>query len=409
MNLLISNGTIETSEVAGIRQMIKEKKLKEVKGLDLSKIKYRSNGKQVYLHVGASICREYGVKDLFTAKNRDELIDQLYSTFFGDCNMSLNEVFEKLYLPWRLNVKTCSKTIKEDRCEYNRFFKDSPIGKKKPRNIKPTDIRDVFLTITADYAISKTRFKSARSVLNGLFQYCCEQGYIDYNPVIQISYSQFKKRFKPIEKKNDYSRKEIVAICNYLSPSSNIYDIAIRFSFSLCARISEIKSIKYSDICADTLKIRRSTVLVRDAYIDNDGYVAFKDVKQVESVIKGASESGFRDFPLTQEALGIAELVHNANPKAEYLFMINGRQLCSDTFNRHLKAACEALDIEYRSSHTIRFTNCDGLYHIAGVDRRDMQSFMGHTTPAMTDHYFNNRGASDESFEKARNYLKIVG
>lgn len=408
MQVLFESGKIKDAEITEANLMLKEKKLKE-KGIDLNKIKLHANGKQYYIHLGAKFARENDVKEMFIASSKDALIEDLYETLFNRHSLILNDIFDKQYQKWRVEVGTASKTVKEDKCEYNRFFRDSIIGNKNVNQITVPDVRDVFLKMTSEHAISKTRFTSARSVLSGLLQYCCDKEFIQFNPVTQVNYSQFKKRFKPTEKKKDYTREEVIAICNHLKPSDNIYDYAIRFAFNLCARIGEVKSIKYSDINGNTLQIRRSTALLREAYVDDDNTVKFKDVRQVETVIKGAADAGFRDFPLTDEALRIAEAVHSASPENEYLFMHEGRQLCSDTFNRHLQKACKELGIEYRSSHVIRFTNCDALYHEADISRRDMQSFMGHTTAAMTDHYLNNRRASSESFEKAREFLNVVG
>lgn len=407
LNNFISEGRISLSEVALKQRMIKEEKLKEI-GLDLDKIKYRSNGKQVYIHVGAKLCRQYDVKDQFIAANTDALINQLYSAFFKISDRTLNDIFDYSYCAWRISVGTKSKTVKEDSTEYNRFFRQSEIGNKRPCDIKSTDIRDVFLRMTANHEISKTRFNSAKGVLNGLLQHCLEKGYIEYNPLQNISCLPLKKRFKPVERKDNYTEEEIYAICDYLAPSDNIYDIAIRFDFCLCARIGELKSLKHDDICRDLLKIRRSVTSDMDSTINEDGSVSYGSEMIVETVIKGAANEGFRDYPLIDEAIRIAQKVHNEHPDWEYLFMSNGKPLRTVTFNRHLKKACESLGIQYRSSHMIRFTNCDRLYHEAGVSHRDMQSLMGHTSPTMTDHYLNNHGISRESKEKIKGFLHIT-
>lgn len=407
LNNFISEGKISLSEVAIKQRMIKEEKLKEI-GLNLDKIKYRTNGKQVYIHVGAKLCRQYGVKDQFLAANTDALINQLYSAFFKISDRTLNDIFDYSYCAWRISVGTKSKTVKEDTNEYNRFFRNSEIGSKRPCDIKSTDIRDLFLLMTANHEISKTRFNSAKGVLNGLLQHCLEKGYIDHNPLQNVSRLPLKKRFKPIERKDDYTAEEIYAICDYLAPSNNIYDIAIRFDFCLCARICELKSLKYEDIQRDLLKIRRSVSYDMDATINKDGSVSYGSEMMSETVIKGAAKEGFRDYPLIDEAIKIAKKVHFDHPDWEYLFMSNGKPLRTVTFNRRLKKACESLGIQYRSSQIIRFTNCDRLYHEAGVAHKDMQSLMGHTTPTMTDHYLNNHGISDESRDKIKGFLHIT-
>ena len=106
-------------------------------------------------------------------------------------------------------------------------------------------------------------------------------------------------------------------------------------------------------------------------------------------------------------ALRIAEALHNTFPNNRYLFMHNGSQLTTVTFNRRLKKVCDQLGIEYLSSHRIRFTNCDGLYFDGGINKRSLQAIMGHSSPTMTDHYISSHGTISDDAQKVVNYLNV--
>ena len=102
-------------------------------------------------------------------------------------------------------------------------------------------------------------------------------------------------------------------------------------------------------------------------------------------------------MPLTPNAKVILEKARKLNPDGEYIFMHRGKQLSKETFNKHLKRYCEALNIEYRSSHQIRFTVASILYK-NGIPATQLQQWLGHSQLSMTLHYLRNATSNDEVF-----------
>ncbi|MBQ0146104.1 MAG: tyrosine-type recombinase/integrase [Lachnospiraceae bacterium] len=383
----------------------KQTQLKKYFDIDTTQIKHFKDGR-AYLHIGVALAREHNLAtDTITGKDTRTLVDKLFSILFSGKNKSIDEAFEE-YLAWRLSIGTKSKTMLEDKNEFHRFFKDS-LGKMKIHEINPVTIKEVLFKITANNAISRTRFNSAKSVLNGFFTFLIDKGYMDQNPLQRIDFKQFKKRFKPVESRGNYSRDDVIKIVTALRDSSDVYDLAIRFFFHTCLRIGELKAIQYRDIRNGMLTIRNSIAEEKPAYIDKDGNIIFGRTEKRETVVKGAANEGIRDFPLPPEALSIAETLHDAFPDNRYLFMHNGCQLTTVTFNRHLKKICDQLEIDYLSSHRIRFTNCDGLYFDGGINKRSLQAIMGHSSPTMTDHYINSHGTISDDTRKVVNYLNV--
>ena len=69
------------------------------------------------------------------------------------------------------------------------------------------------------------------------------------------------------------------------------------------------------------------------------------------------------------------------------------------TFNRHLKKCCDALNIKYRSSHKIRFTNASILSK-NGVSDTELQYMLGHSNRNTTCHYIRNVNSLHETHDK---------
>lgn len=59
--------------------------------------------------------------------------------------------------------------------------------------------------------------------------------------------------------------------------------------------------------------------------------------------IKGNTDYGYRYIPLTDGAKQVLKRIKDVNPDDEFILMRDGEQLTTITFNRHLKAYCEAV------------------------------------------------------------------
>ncbi len=86
--------------------------------------------------------------------------------------------------------------------------------------------------------------------------------------------------------------------------------------------------------------------------------------------------------------------------------MFENRQLTNITFNRHLKKVCDKLNIKYRPSHQIRFTNASIVYD-NGVLIGELASMMGHSNTSTTLHYLRKRLPSEDTIAKVQQALSI--
>ena len=76
--------------------------------------------------------------------------------------------------------------------------------------------------------------------------------------------------------------------------------------------------------------------------------------------------------------------------------------MTTDSFNRKLKKYCEECNIQYHSSHKIRFYNARTSY-LNGTDISVISKCMGHSEIATTIHYLRDIGSYDSTAEAFKN------
>jgi integrase len=384
LHSLSSCDNISLSDVTELQEfMKKESKLKEV--LDLTKIKHRPDGR-VYIYIN---------RKQIISSNYAALIDSLYEYFFGKNVITIEDFFPQ-WMVWRRdNTHVSNKTLKENLFLWNSMFKDTDIMKLPISSLKAKDFISFFRTLTKDGNITRKRFNDGKSILNSMFYYAVELEIVDHNPLKDINYRQFK--YKAINEKNSvFTLDERKLLLNYLLSKDDIFSFGISLHFSIIARIGELKSLKWSDISGNTIRI--NTQLLEDQTMNDDMSFNVRTQNEV-SHVKGNTSRGFRDMPLTPSAIKILERIKVFNPNGEYILMHDGEPLTTVTYNRHLKSACESVGIPYRSSHKIRFTVASLLYK-NGLEETKLQEWLGHSTLGMTLHYLKNVNTTDEDYEK---------
>lgn len=162
-------------------------------------------------------------------------------------------------------------------------------------------------------------------------------------------------------------------------------------AFRLIIRFGELSALKWTDIDGDYIYLRHQRVERQE--MNDDLTFEPRTVKTIEQM-KGKQKRGKRKQFLTPQAKEILKKAKTLNPDGEYVFMSNGRQLNTCTFNRHLKNFCDEAGIEYHSSHKIRFTSASMLYD--GTNLSLLSQLLGHTSTTMTLHYFRNILGDDE-------------
>ena len=181
-----------------------------------------------------------------------------------------------------------------------------------------------------------------------------------------------------------YSSEERDTIIKTALMQSGSYENAIVLMFCLCARIGEIKALKWSDVDFDNrlINIHSSMRRTRNS--------AGKQVYVWTNTTKGRKKSGQRVEPLSDTACKALKRQLLENPDGEYIFMDRGHELNTTQFNRVLKRICDKCDVEYLSSHKIRFTSVTTMIDF-GVSLGKAQKIAGHSRSTTTEGYVRNR------------------
>lgn len=88
------------------------------------------------------------------------------------------------------------------------------------------------------------------------------------------------------------------------------------------------------------------------------------------------------------EGVKILKKMKELSPDGTLLFIHEGRQLTTDSFNRRLKKYCREAGVPYYSSHKIRFYNASTAYD--GKNLTAISHLMGHSKVETTIHYLRN-------------------
>lgn len=371
---LISDGIIDSSEGEQKINMLKKDAVMKIHDRSICQ---RASGRYVTkVKCGDSLSQK-------TADSYDELIDKLYDFYYGISNASL-EMLYPLWIEYRIKESSVKeKTIKENGYIWNAHLKGQDITRKPIRSLLPKDYIVFFRKITKNRQMTRKRFNDMKSIMNGILYFAIEKDIISHNPLLDINYQQFSYKAEDNEIM-PYTENERQMILSYLG-DDDLYSLAIKLFFHLTLRIGELKGLRYDDISGNFIHICR--------FVD--------EKNRIVDDIKGHVAAGRRWLPLPDESIRIIECIRILNPNSEYLFFRDGKPITTCTFNRHLKRCCDSLNIEYRSSHKLRFSTASILYK-KGVTVPELQGMLGHTTTAMTNHYLRNVSSRDETYEKVK-------
>lgn len=345
--------------------------------IDLTKIKKRSNGR-FYIRLDGK---------QYTASSYKALIDKLYDIYFGKCAKTLEDLYPEWMIYRRDIEHRCPKTIVENNYLWNSLLAESAIVKIPIPDLTVSKLDDFFHILVSQKELTKKRFCDMKSILNGIFYFAVRRGLIQVNPLLHMNFRHYN--FSPENQITEiYTIEERAKLLAHLRTieDSDPYSLAIQFDFYVIARIGELKALKWTDFDEERNVIRIQSQIVARQTLNDD--LSFSPVQyQYVDYVKGKSNVGYRDVPLTEKTRQILERAKQQNPDGEYIFMPEGKQMTTISFNRHLKKHCNAIGIPYRSSHKIRFTVASLLYHKHQVDTPILQRLLGHTSLNMTFHY----------------------
>ena len=314
-----------------------------------------------------------------------------------------------MWIDWKETPRN-KANIHRIRISWNSYYFKEPASQEiinKPMNkITVLELRTwAEKLLKINYPADRKKFSRMFSIVNQCFEYASDP---DINIVNDNLWAIAKKKINkdlmvtsttPSDESQIFTneeRKEIKRLVledleNFKSRPTSA-GLQILFMFETGLRIGECTGLKWSDVKKGRLYIRRQATN--------------KEVKEWTK-----TNNGYRDIPLTYEALHILELVKEFNTKyemkAEWIFQSKDPKidyrLSYNAANNKLAKLCEKIDSVRKSPHKLRKTCLSALLDNPNVNNRTVQRYAGHGDITTTLRYYNFDRSSKEEQAKAIN------
>lgn len=189
-----------------------------------------------------------------------------------------------------------------------------------------------------------------------------------------------------------FTEDEEKTIINYLENNLDPQNIGLLVMIVTGIRVGELASLKRSDICEGSLKIRRTETREED-----ENGIAHYVVKDFPK-----TKAGWREVAIPKGWDWLLKKMKCLNPFQEYVFINSqGKRMTTNSFRRRLKIVCNKFGIYPKSPHKIRKTYGTILMD-EGLDKQFILNQMGHSSINVTERsYHRNR----KTIEKKREIL----
>ncbi len=323
---------------------------------------------------------KFSIPNRVTGNSREVVIDKLFEVFMkgpiGSEQETLTTLFQEFIDNRKKDPDFTAHTVRKNQCDWNTYFKDTPLALTKISKVTPADLFSHFKSITEGRQMTRHAFGNAKGLLNQLFDLAYEKNLVEHNICRELSTRRLK--FKPEGSKQNliYSTEERNRIVDELKDSESVYDKAIIMQFCLGCRISEVKGLYWSDLDFD----RKEINIHRELVDDEDGTPILKNHTK-----SGLSE-GNRVLPMTPRAEAVFNSIPKPENKESLVFLKDYKPIKTQTVNSHLQAVCKKLNIRYLSSHKIRAWGITEAL-ASGMDQATVMRIAGHATPETMTHY----------------------
>lgn len=278
------------------------------------------------------------------------------------------------------------ETQKRMRRDWPKYFENSALADRPIEEIKASEIATFLRHVTADYELTRSAYTNIKSLLNVTYDYAVNNDIIQNNIARSV---RIKAKCKP-PKEGTYTDDQRDIILHYIEDhekwSDSICYAAIYLDFYLCARIGEIKALRWADYDEQTgtIRIEREVVTRGDV--------------QVEVEHTKSGEHGSRTQYLSPRAIELLEHL-KAHRTSMLIFPTEeGGYMRTENVNRALKRICNWTGVPYMSSHKIRFWAVTAMVRATGGDITAVGAYAGQHCRQTTLHYI--RKAQDEEAQR---------
>lgn len=361
------------------------------------------------------------VKDSTTVRGyrqiarKKEVELQRYLLKFYNIKCKQTYTFDSLYQEFMEYKRATQKmgTINMYVKAYNKYYADDPIIKKDLAKIDSISLKIWLCGNINKYKMNYKAYNQMTVVLNQMYKYAIEKGYLEKNPFDAINtrglglYNSKKKK----SKQKAYSKNEAKDITQIafddFKNNPHCTPLAILLTFFTGMRVGEIVALKHSDIdyVSKTVTVQRMENYFQEVSDDNKSFGKCK-----YEIIEGNTKGIFGDriVDLSDDALYILQLLCDyyrcEGIDSEWLFVDkNGTRIHNRAMESHLKKYCKLANMPlYKSMHKIRSTYIS-LLRDAGMSFEKIAEEVGHQSVITTMNNYSFDVNSDEENRRILN------
>lgn len=322
--------------------------------------------------------------------------------------ISIEYIFNK-WIEWK-RTPTNEANISRIIISWKSYYSEEPLSQQLIH--KPvTQITSIELRVWAEnlmrkhYPVDRKKFSRMFSIINNCYEFACDE---DYNMVPSNLWLKARKKINPdlfvsiptppdntqvfSDDERRLMKKLIFDDLDTYSNRTSTAGLQILLLLETGMRVGEICGLKWTDVKNGRLYVQRQA--------RNDG---------VREWTK--TTNGYRDIPLTKEALRILEIVKKFNDEhgfnAEWIFQSDNPKydyrLSYNAASNKLAKLCKRMNTVRKSPHKLRKTCLSVLLDNPNVSNRTVQRFAGHSDISTTIMYYSFDRSSKEEQAKAIN------
>lgn len=330
-------------------------------------------------------------------------------------NVKKSYTLENLYQEFMEYKKATQKqgTINMYVKAYQKYYENDSIA---TMDLSKIDAVTLKIWLCNNINMHKLNYKSYNQmtvVLNQLYKYAMEKGYLDRNPFDAINtkslglYNMRKKKSQQkAYTKNEASDISKIAFEDF-QQNPHCTALAVLLAFQTGMRVGEIVVLKWSDLDLNskTITVSRMETYYQEISKDNKSLG-----KCIYEVIEGNTKGifGERIVDLTEDAIYILELLkdyyQSQHINTEWLFVNkSGKRIHNRAMQSHLKKYCKLANMPmFKSMHKIRSTYIS-LLRDAGMSFEKIAEEVGHQSVTTTMQNYSFDVNSDEENRRILN------
>lgn len=334
-----------------------------------------------------------GGRKTIWAASEDEMYLKLYDFYFSNNKKTVHDIWNMAILKERQESTKSEKTFYNLEKDFNRYI-SRDFASKNIDEITLSDLKAYCKKIVSNKTqLKESSFKAFKCILNIIFIYAQEYGYIQSNPVLGIKNSEYLKMcassVRHAEEKA-LSVEDVLRIKNNIYSRMNdnryhgyyIYGYMILLSIETGMRAGELCSLKWNDITDD--------IWIHTQQLELKNPLSYYEVNWTKNEKK--HEGYGRHFPLTDEIINILESLKSLQQKhnihSEYVFCNqNGKWITTRHYAGALGTVCKCLNLPKTNNHAIRMYFNSYVLIPAGIPVTDRAALLGHSVETNLKRY----------------------